>query len=209
MATQSEVGRHLSLSQPEVSTLVGAGFFQQSGRGGLNLDECRAAYIKKLREAAAGREENSLNLTAERARLAKEGADRIALANASRRRELVPIDGAVQLIGEACSTVRSKLLALPSSAAPMLLRCRTAPEMQAQLYDLVWEALDSLCRETLEGKMSEQGPEDGKDTAEVAAIMEENDENDDIIGTETRRSRGRGKNAQAVSRHSGGSKARG
>jgi phage terminase Nu1 subunit (DNA packaging protein) len=56
MATQAEVADHLDLTQQAVAKLLSAGHLPRSeGRGSLDLDACRIAYIRRLREQAAGR----------------------------------------------------------------------------------------------------------------------------------------------------------
>ena len=51
MATQTEIGDHLDLSARQVRNLVKNGILPPGkGTGGLNLDDCRRAYIGYLRE---------------------------------------------------------------------------------------------------------------------------------------------------------------
>lgn len=62
------------------------------GHDAYDLEESTRRYIASLRETASGRggEEQVLNLTSERARLAREQADAQALKNAVLRGEYVP-----------------------------------------------------------------------------------------------------------------------
>lgn len=55
MATQAEIGLHLDLSDRSVRDLISRGVLPQSPRKALDLDACRIAYIRHLRETAAGR----------------------------------------------------------------------------------------------------------------------------------------------------------
>ena len=56
MATVAELAKHLDLSMARVGQLQLADVLPRSkGRSGLDLDGCRVAYIRHLREAAAGR----------------------------------------------------------------------------------------------------------------------------------------------------------
>ena len=53
MANQKEVGEHLSLTNQYVSNLVSQGILPKGiGRGGMDIDACRKAYILYLRERA-------------------------------------------------------------------------------------------------------------------------------------------------------------
>ena len=50
MANQQEVGEHLSLTKQYVSNLVSQGILPKGiGRGGMDVDACRKAYIDYLR----------------------------------------------------------------------------------------------------------------------------------------------------------------
>lgn len=86
--TQSEFGGVVGISQQAVSDLMGRGVLTDGANGWQLLRE----YCGHLREVAAGRyAEGELDLAGERARLAKEQADRIAMQNAERRGELAPV----------------------------------------------------------------------------------------------------------------------
>lgn len=100
------------------------------------------AYATHLREMAAGRgdEHQQLQLTAERARLAKEQADAQALKNAALRRDLVPAAEVEREWSDTLRLVRSKILALPSRLRQTLAHL-TAADVAA---------IDSELRRTLE-----------------------------------------------------------
>lgn len=85
---QTELAAHLDLSERSVRELLGElGVDHRQS----TLAEIRVAYIRKLREIAAGRAaEGGLDLAAERARLAREHADKVAMQNAVTRSELAP-----------------------------------------------------------------------------------------------------------------------
>ena len=72
MAKLAEVATHLDLSLARVSQLKSAGILPDAKRGKHDLDTVRVAYIRHLRENAAGRSPayGTLDLTAARARLA-------------------------------------------------------------------------------------------------------------------------------------------
>ena len=153
MATQREVADHLGVSQPVVAKLVAAGVFQPTGaRGGLDLDACRRAYLGRLREEAAGRaahggadgEPEELDLVAERARLAKEQADRIAMENDITRGSVVPVRDAIRITTEMVGKVRTRLLAIPSECALQAASARTAPQAEAVIRRAVIDALTEL-----------------------------------------------------------------
>ena len=85
--TQAQFGDLVGISQQAVSVLMQRKILVD----GASADEWLLAYCDHLRGVAAGRGgDASLELTAERARLAKEQADKIAMQNAVKRGELAP-----------------------------------------------------------------------------------------------------------------------
>lgn len=86
--TQAEIAEHLGVTDRTVREL--ATKWEVDSRS-LTLSQWRERYVHELRETAAGRSGGGgLNLATERARLAKEQADRIAMQNAVTRKELAP-----------------------------------------------------------------------------------------------------------------------
>lgn len=84
--TQTQFADLIGVSQQAVSELLLRGTL----RRGDNADVWLRAYCENLREQAAGRA--STGLVQERARLAKEQADRVAMSNQQARRELAPVN---------------------------------------------------------------------------------------------------------------------
>lgn len=85
--TQAQFGDLVGISQQAVSDLVRRGVLADGATG----DEWLLAYCDHLREVAAGRGGDAAKeLSAERARLAREQADKIAMQNAVTRGELAP-----------------------------------------------------------------------------------------------------------------------
>ncbi|AXK39630.1 terminase small subunit [Crenobacter cavernae] len=85
---QAEFGQLVGISQPAVSDLISRGILAQ----GAYLSDWLLSYCAHIREQAAGRASSGdLDLVQERARLAKEQADKVAMLNARLRRELAPV----------------------------------------------------------------------------------------------------------------------
>lgn len=100
--TQAEIAEYLDISERRVREL--ASEWGVDSRD-VTLSEWRVRYIRKLREEAAGRAAiGDLDLVSERARLAKEQADRISMQNAVTRKELAP----AELIEEVLSRTGAK-----------------------------------------------------------------------------------------------------
>jgi len=86
--SQSDFGELVGISQPAVSGLLSRGIISTGAPAG----EWLKGYCSHIREMAAGREASGdLDLATERARLAKEQADKVAMQNCVSRRELAPV----------------------------------------------------------------------------------------------------------------------
>lgn len=93
---------------------------------GASADEWLLAYCDHLREVAAGRGgSNALELAAERARLAREQADKIAMQNAVTRGELAPAHLLEEVLARAGARAGRLLETIPG-----LLR-RRLPQLAA------------------------------------------------------------------------------
>lgn len=110
LSTQAEFGELVGISQPAVSGLLSRGVLTEGAVGGVWLRE----YCAHLREVAAGRlATGDLDLATERARLAKEQADKIAMQNAQARRELAPVVLITEVLAKAGTRVAGILEAIP------------------------------------------------------------------------------------------------
>ena len=86
--TQQAFADLVGISQPAVSDLQTRGVILGGQTGAVWLH----SYCEHLREVAAGRTSSGdLDLVQERARLAKEQADKAAMVNAQMRKELAPV----------------------------------------------------------------------------------------------------------------------
>lgn len=120
--TQAQFGDLVGISQQAVSDLMRREILVD----GATADEWLLAYCDHLREVAAGRGgSNALELAAERARLAKEQADKIAMQNAITRGELAPAHLLEEVLARAGARVGRLLETIPG-----LLR-RRMPDAKA------------------------------------------------------------------------------
>jgi terminase small subunit / prophage DNA-packing protein len=151
MATIEEVAAHLDLSTSRVDIFQKRGILPRADPGQLDLDACRVAYIRSIRARASGhgvysKDGKILDLAAERARLAKEQADHHHMKNEQLRGSLLPRDEVTAAVQAAFSNVKARLLAIPTKAAPLVLRAKTLPAIKAQLTELIHEALGDLAK---------------------------------------------------------------
>lgn len=146
------------VSERSVREFADRGLVAKVGRGKYRLIESVQMYTAHLREVASGRggEEGVLDLTAERARLAKEQADAVSLKNAASRRELVPAVDIERGWTTVCRRVRNAMLAVPSRVRQSL------PHLTA--YD--GSVIDREIRDAL----SELGNDDGNREADFIGM---------------------------------------
>ena len=127
--TQAEFGELVGITQQAVSDLVSRDVLQRgaSARGWL------LAYTDHLRETAAGRDPDGL-LATERARVAKEQADRLALQNAVTRREFAPVGLLELVLADVARQIATRLDAV-------------VPQLRKRLPDLPAAALNHMAVE--------------------------------------------------------------
>lgn len=126
--TQATFGKVVGISQPAVSDLLRRGVLRENAP----LGEWLIDYCGHLREQAAGRQAaGDLDLATERARLASEQADKVAMQNAVARKELAPVSIIEEVLTKAASRIAGILDAIPG-----LVR-RRVPALSADEIDLV------------------------------------------------------------------------
>jgi phage terminase Nu1 subunit (DNA packaging protein) len=91
-----------------------------------------------------------LDLSQERARLAKLQGDKADLELKEMRGDLLRRDDVVSEVSEAIANCRAKLLNIPAKAAAVTVAAESVPEAQRLLHELVCEALDELYSEYAE-----------------------------------------------------------
>lgn len=109
--TQQKIANHLDLSQQAASQLLAELGIDWKAS---TLDEIRVAYIRRLREQAAGRAAaGDLDLAGERAALARAQRERIEMQNAVTRGELAPVVLIEEVLTKAASKTAGILDAIP------------------------------------------------------------------------------------------------
>lgn len=124
--SQEAFGDLVGISQPAVSDLMTRGVIQAGQPCGVWL----LAYTAQLREQAAGRGADG-ELASERARLAREQADMVAMKNAQSRKELAP----VLILEEVLALVTRQVATVLDGIGPQLRR--TFPDLTGEQLKLI------------------------------------------------------------------------
>ena len=165
MATQREVASHIGSNEHHVRELVRIGVLDKpSGRGGYSLDVVRLTYIRYLKSqidgdgideekdaAAMNRQKHVDDINKERARQAAETADKLAMENAERRRELVPTTVLRDAMLKTGSLIRARLESLPAHLK------RRIPHLRADELATVKQEIAKLSDELAGIDISDEG----------------------------------------------------
>jgi phage terminase Nu1 subunit (DNA packaging protein) len=164
MATDLDIAAHLDITDRTVRELRAKGVLPVSTRGKADLDACRLAYIRHLREQAAGRRSDAadaedLDLVQQRARLAKEQADRIAAKNAQDRGELVPVGAVTLAVVGLIELSKSRLARVPAVVA------KSDPALRDRVAAAIEDAMEELSATRVQAMIGEDDNE-GDEPAE-------------------------------------------
>jgi phage terminase Nu1 subunit (DNA packaging protein) len=115
VVSSSDLAEMFGVSRRSVSEFSERGIIDRVGRNRFALQRSVKLYCEHMRGVAAGRGgDGTQELTAERARLAREQADGTALKNAVFRRDLVPTHQVEREWVTVCRKIRNAVLAVPS-----------------------------------------------------------------------------------------------
>lgn len=147
MADQSvplaTIAQFLDLTERRVNQLVKEGVLPRADRGKYPFLGCVKGYIKYLRAMA---NDGSLSLTDERTRLTRAQAEGEEMKVKALKGDLIHRDTAERVWEDVIVACRSRLLSMPSKVAPIVVHCKTIPEIRDKIESLVHEALNELSR---------------------------------------------------------------
>jgi phage terminase Nu1 subunit (DNA packaging protein) len=114
-ATSKELCDLLNLTEARVTQLIQQGILHRLGRNRYDLWGCARAYIEYLQTKKTNQHgpTGNADLDAERLRKTTEEADKLALANARSRGELVEIHKVTKLGQKVLIAVRNRILSMP------------------------------------------------------------------------------------------------
>lgn len=99
---------------------------------------------RHLSGLTVGEDGKVYDLEAERARLAKEQADKTAMENEEKRGRLIDAEKAAGWWVQIITNAKTKILAIPTKAAPLVLGCKSLAQAKDVLEKLIHESLTEL-----------------------------------------------------------------
>ena len=160
-----EIGRHLVMSERNArDVLKGLGLDAAT----VTLDDCREAYIKDLREKAAGRYgDTGQSLAMAKTDEARASTDLKLLTIAEKARELVPANAVEETLRSMIVAARAELLSLPDKLR-VEIQALHGVDIDADLIQThVEHALSNLARQD-HGELSPDAVEDRSSVGSAA-----------------------------------------
>lgn len=133
--TQAVLAQIVGVSRQAVADMEQRGVVSRSTQ---TLHEALHGYLSHLRSTAAGR---AGSLVDERARLASEQADKVAMQNALMRRELAPMTVITETIARAAKGICDRLEAVPAEIQ------RRGGDVPERVIEIVGEAIADARRQ--------------------------------------------------------------
>ena len=138
------IAKLLDLSPRRIQQLVTEGVIPRAERGRYALVPAVRGYINFLRERAVNADVGSDDIGRHRARKLKAEADQLEMKSAQMRGELLPRGEVHHAVTGTLALVRSRILALPSTLAPLMAAEMTPAEALAPIKEACHDALDEL-----------------------------------------------------------------
>ena len=138
--TAAELAEWLGLSANRVGALARQGILPRAEDSRYPLRPSILAYCRWVREAAESRRGGEA-LAAEKLRVARESADKLAIQNARAKGELIRADDVARAWGEVVTDLRAAILAVPARVAGRAGLDRAAA---AALDDEIRTALEAI-----------------------------------------------------------------
>lgn len=147
MATQAECAEWLDLSERRFRELIDEGVFERADKAGYDLKSVVHQYVRNLRAVAAGRGggEAQHDKATEDTRLARARADKAEMELAEARGQLVPADEIADALNAAVQIMKTRVLAIPTKAAPRV-GAKDVAAAEKAIRDEVVEALQELSK---------------------------------------------------------------
>jgi phage terminase Nu1 subunit (DNA packaging protein) len=140
--TAAELGEWLGISANRINALAREGVIPRAGSKRFALKPAVRAYVNHLRAGQTGRLASNPDLQAEKLRLARANADKVELANAKARGELVAVGDVESAWVAVLRDVRAAMLAIPARVQQRLghLTAHDVQQIDREVRDALTEA---------------------------------------------------------------------
>lgn len=118
--TEAQIAAFLDIATSQVRTKTRDGILVKDGKGRWNVRKSLSNYLSQLRENAFKGGPQTDELKAEKLRLAREQADKLEIANAAARGDMVRAADVEREWANVLRDVRSTMLAVPSRVGSKL-----------------------------------------------------------------------------------------
>jgi phage terminase Nu1 subunit (DNA packaging protein) len=149
LVTLSEMAEVLNVSEKHITYMVNQGVLIRERRNQYPVFENMKAYVRRIRGNKAvtvGHNPNAeeADYGAERARLTKAKADMAVMQKEEMEGKLIRADDVEQALIQAVSNMKTKLLNLPTKAAPDAFSAENLADAKNSLKVHVYQALEEL-----------------------------------------------------------------
>jgi phage terminase Nu1 subunit (DNA packaging protein) len=150
MSSINEVCAWCNIAVPTFHDAVSRGVISKQPRGQYDIQAVARALIKdaQARKAGKGDYASNMDLSKERARLARQQTEAVALKNAATRGDLIPVSVVKRSAGIIVAAFRERVLSIPGKIAAAC-EMRSRGEIEEIVRDEIHEALDELSRPIL------------------------------------------------------------
>lgn len=169
-ANNGDIQLILGISKSEVKRLVDESIIKKDLRGTYDLLHSIKGYIGYLQVRSGGTKGVSADYHEERSRLTKAQADKAELEAAVMAGKLVEVEQLTQAWEGMLSSMRAKLLAIPSKLAPVVADEDEPGVVQDLIDNYMREALEELA--SYGTSSSDEDTGEGDDGVEAAAQVE-------------------------------------
>lgn len=143
LVSNAALARYTGLTERTIAGKKGQGSLPVKD-GKIDLEAIIRLGMIAAAARQAGSESDDLDLNAERARKAKEEADRLEMQNAQLRGELLSRDDVDAAVIGAFARVRARMIGVPSKVAPLAAAMEGPAEIEAAVRKAIYEALREL-----------------------------------------------------------------
>jgi phage terminase Nu1 subunit (DNA packaging protein) len=169
-----QIASLLDLSSSRILQLANQGIIPKDARGQYELVSSVRGYINYLRENSVVNVKSSMSLAEAKQRKLVAEAKLTELEYALEKGQVIRIDEVEPQWESLVIALKTKLLAIPSKATPLLVSQETMPYINKVLTDFISEALNELAKGTdvefIEASDEIDPPEfNGEDVGEVGS----------------------------------------